>query len=97
MAGKTLPGNKLRAAIREKLGDELEYYIMYGTREQRDAQHEKNAETIFRNSGSEKARMLDVIEKHGVLTAEQLDRILEARHMMLHEPKLRYNPKGKKR
>ncbi len=70
---------------------------MYGTKEEIDKKFAVNVMDTLRNAHPEKVQMLDVIEKHGITSAEQLEWILEARRMILNEPKPEYKAKGKKK
>jgi len=93
--GRRLPGNKFRERLRSAGVDD--FYVMYGTKEEIDKKFAVNVMDTLRNAHPEKVQMLDVIEKHGITSAEQLEWILEARRMILNEPKPEYKAKGKKK
>ncbi len=97
-SGRTLPGNRVRALIREKCGEDIEFYIMYGAREEIEKRFKKNILVHLEAWYPEKAQMLKSLELHGITTAEQLNLILAARQqMILNEPQTTYKAKGRKK
>lgn len=97
LSGQRIPGNKFRQLLRDKLGEEVEFYVMYGSNESIEMKRRVAVREEYRLYFKEESRMLDVIEKHGIQSAEQLDYILAARNMLLNEPKPRYKTKGAKK
>ncbi len=97
VTGVMLPGNKMRGRIRELLGEDAEFYIMYGTREEIDAKSLDAILNMFKANFKDDYAIIEAAKKHGITSAEQLDWILEARHMILNEPKPEYKTKGRKK
>lgn len=97
LSGKTLPGTRLRSAMRKAGVDE--HYVMYGSTEEIEAEFSRNIGAKFRGLFPEKAAMLDTLEEHKIRTAGELQRILVAYHAMksMVSDTDRPNQKGKKK
>lgn len=96
LAGRNVAGPKMRTKL-EALGCDIVWLTTGKTVQEVNEQFPKTVETNFRIWNPGKAKLLDVMEKYGIESAEQLDLILAARKMILTEPHARYKSKGRKK